>query len=205
MRINNKKDVEAIYDTGANATYINNSIIEQIKADLFKHKSVFKTISGTDFSSSRAKLHMKLNKIEEVLDVFVVKNNTFSYDLLLGLDAIKKFKLSQDENLRIFQRVDNTNEREEIRTKTISREAFNIKKIKEENKEIMKKEEYIQLEDYIENLNHLNENEKFSIIRLIEAHKSTFAKEKFDIGTVKNHEATIKLKENSKNYWITTS
>lgn len=43
---------------------------------------------------------MKINKTEEEIDVFVVRNDNFTYDLIPGLDAIKKFKLKQDENLR---------------------------------------------------------------------------------------------------------
>ena len=36
---------------------------------------------------------MKINKIEEEIDVLVLRNDDFTYDLILGLDAIKKFKL----------------------------------------------------------------------------------------------------------------
>ncbi|MCC8406364.1 MAG: hypothetical protein LN560_01865 [Rickettsia endosymbiont of Sceptobius lativentris] len=36
----------------------------------------------------------------------MVKNNNFSYDLLLGLDAIQRFKLLQDDNLNVLQRLD---------------------------------------------------------------------------------------------------
>lgn len=43
---------------------------------------------------------MKINKTEEEIDVFVVRNDNFTYDLIPELDAIKKFKLKQDENLR---------------------------------------------------------------------------------------------------------
>ncbi|XP_033317159.1 uncharacterized protein LOC117214896 [Bombus bifarius] len=48
---------------------------------------------------------MKINKIEEEINVFVVRNDNFTYDLTLGFDAIKKFKLRQDENLRTTQEV----------------------------------------------------------------------------------------------------
>ena len=48
---------------------------------------------------------MKINKIEEIMDVFVVRKDKFTYDLMLGLDAIKRFKLIKNENLRISQKV----------------------------------------------------------------------------------------------------
>ena len=89
VRINDQKDVKGVYDTGANARSINQKIIDQIKADLTEHKSVFKIISSNDFTSGRAKLRMKINKIEEIMDVFMVRNDKFTYHLVLWLDAIK--------------------------------------------------------------------------------------------------------------------
>ena len=56
--------------------------------------------------NSRAKLRMKVNKIEKEINVYIVCNDNFTYDLILGLDAIREFKLKQDENLRVSQRVD---------------------------------------------------------------------------------------------------
>ena len=43
VRINDQKDVKGVYDTGANASSINQKIVDQIKADLTEHKSIFKT------------------------------------------------------------------------------------------------------------------------------------------------------------------
>lgn len=71
-----------------------------------EQKCLFKTLSGVDFTQSRAKLRMKINKVEQDIDVYVIRNNNFSYDLLLGLDAIKKFRLLQDESLNIYQKLD---------------------------------------------------------------------------------------------------
>ena len=103
VRVNRDFSVQGVYDTGSNATLVNYDLVKRIKAKLIEHKSVFKTLSGVNFTRSRAKLYMKINNIEEVMDVYVVRNNHFAFDLLLGLDAIKKFRLSQDENFNIFQ------------------------------------------------------------------------------------------------------
>lgn len=52
---------------------------------------------------------MKIHKIEEDINVHVIKNSNFSYDVLLGLDAIQKFRLIQDENLNILQSLNDKN------------------------------------------------------------------------------------------------
>ena len=67
---------------------------------------MFKTISGRDFTNSGAKLRMKINKVEKEINVYIAHNDNFTYDLILGLDAIREFKLKQDENLRVSQKVD---------------------------------------------------------------------------------------------------
>lgn len=84
---------------------MNYKIIKQLKTKFVENHSLFKTIKGVNFTNSRSRLHLKINKIEEEIDVCVIKNINFSYDLLLGLDAIKKFKLSQDKNLNNFQKI----------------------------------------------------------------------------------------------------
>lgn len=37
------------------------------------------------------------------MDLFVILSEKFQYDVLIDLDMIKMFKLSQDENLKITQ------------------------------------------------------------------------------------------------------
>ena len=50
---------------------------------------------------------MKINKIEKIMDAFVVRNDKFTYYaiIMLGLDATKKLKLIKNENLRIAQKL----------------------------------------------------------------------------------------------------
>jgi len=64
----------------------------------------FRTISGVNHGSERAKLKIKIFELEDFLDVFVIDNPNFQYDLLLGLDGIKMFQLNQNENLIIGQK-----------------------------------------------------------------------------------------------------
>ena len=37
---------------------------------------MFKTISEKDFTNNRAKLRMKINKIEKEIDVYIVRNSS---------------------------------------------------------------------------------------------------------------------------------
>jgi len=52
-------------------------------------------------------IKIRILNLEKEVDVFVINNKNFKHDFLIGLDLIKKFKLSQDENLRIRQKIPN--------------------------------------------------------------------------------------------------
>lgn len=149
---------------------------------------MFKTISGKDLTNSRTRLKMRINKIEIEIDIYIVRNNNFTYDLILGLDVIRKLKLKQDENLRGTQKV--SDKEEEI-----------ISNKKEERKNNEKRREINITEDmkadkFIDNLGHLDNSQKKEVFQLIEKDKEVFAKHKFDVGTRKLQEASIKLTEN---------
>ena len=91
VKVNDQREIKGIYDTGANASFINQKIIDQIKANIKEDKSMFKTINGEDFTSSRARLKMRINKIEKEIDVYIVRNNNFTYDLILDLITRREF------------------------------------------------------------------------------------------------------------------
>lgn len=48
-------------------------------------------------------LKIKIYNIEKIMDIFVIDDGNFNYDFLIGLDCIKKFKLIQNEELKIIQ------------------------------------------------------------------------------------------------------
>lgn len=56
--------------------------------------------------------------------------------------------------------------------------------------------EYIPIDKFEIKAEHLDEKEKKIIYDLIDRYGSVFAKHEFDIGTVKNYEASIELTEN---------
>lgn len=49
-------------------------------------------------------IKIKILEIEETVDVYIIDGEEFKYDFLIGLDIIQKFKLVQDENLKITQK-----------------------------------------------------------------------------------------------------
>lgn len=146
------------------------------------------TISGVKKAEGWITVKLKIFEIEKEMNIFVVNDKNFKYDLLLGLDCIKQFKLIQDEDLKIKQSSLNTekNKNQENTSKEIFQENNNEKYIINFNEHIDEKNFEIQI-------NHLLYEEKIEINQLIERYKSVFAKDKFDIGTVRNYEAHIDL------------
>ena len=181
---------------------INDKVMKRLKAKLLKQKCVLKTIGGANFTKGRAKLQMRINKKEEVIDVYVVRNNNFSYDLLLGLDAIKRFGLIQDENLYILQRVgENRIERigttrevkstSETHKNKCSSHLFNSET---ENIQVLTNE-YVSTKEFCDGFTYLSAGKREKIANIIGKYEKVFATDKFDIGTVNQFEAQIKLQE----------
>jgi len=53
----------------------------------------FTTINGVKKTNGMVTLKIKIYNIEKTMDIFVIENENFNYDFLIGLDCIKKFKL----------------------------------------------------------------------------------------------------------------
>ncbi|KMQ84697.1 hypothetical protein RF55_17295 [Lasius niger] len=142
-----------------------------------------------------------------MMDIFVINSEDFNYDFLIGLDCIKKFKLCQNEKLEIKQRIIPSLKGEEIKNNYDDKEEKNLKEertdlIKKEIRYEIKGEEKnytINFNEHIDGKNfeiitdHLEYEEKNEIDKFIEKYGATFAKDKYDIGTVRNYEAHIDL------------
>lgn len=110
------------------------------------------------------------------MNVFVVDGDNIQYDFLIGLDMIKEFKLIQDENLNIRQKENDITEKKD----TLNKYSINFN-------------EHIDESDFNISVNHLNYQKQFEIDRLIERYSAIFAKDKYDVGTVKDYEARVDL------------
>lgn len=116
-------------------------------------------------------LKIKIFKIEKEVDIYIIDG--YKYDFLIGLDMIKEFRLSQDINLKISQNnelIEGSKEKYEVN--------FN---------------EHIPNKKFEIEINHLSLLQQNKVDKLIEEYKSSFARDKYDIGTVKNFEARIDL------------
>lgn len=148
---------------------INKKIIKTINNNKDKNKIQLKTISGVSVTKGLTRIKLKIFNIEKKVDVFIVENENF-HDFLIGLDIIKEFKLRQDENLIISQK--------QLQKSNMIEINFN---------------EHIIEKDFKIDLHHLDYKKKIKVEQLIEDYKTIFAKDKYDVGTLKDYEARIDL------------
>lgn len=96
-----------------------------------------KTISGEAFSRGSITLPIKIGRITKTIKFYVIKSDYFRYQILLGLDAIKEFKLVQDEKLKISQKQD----KDYVQINNINKEQLVNTKMQESLQKIVKKNE----------------------------------------------------------------
>lgn len=131
-----------------------------------------RTINGVNKTQGWIKIRAKILNIEEYIDVFIIDDENFQYDFLIGLDCIKKFKLIQNEKLEIEQINSDLTERQEYRIN------FN---------------EHVDLDNFEVLTGNMNHYDEASIKNPKDKYKNIFAKDKYDIGVVKDYEARIDL------------
>lgn len=210
LLINDILEVSGIYDSGSNVSLINVKLLN------IKHKKSnniemvnLKTINGEKKTKGMVTLKIKIFDIEGIIDVFVVDNENFNYDFLIGLDCIKTFKLIQNEELKIMQYIKQKEKivlnEKEAKYRCCEQNVLDIQNEKVEKSFIINKEikrlstgeinfnEHIKLEEFQISINHLNLHQQTEIDKLIEEYKLVFAKDKYDIGTVRDYEAHIDL------------
>lgn len=143
-------------------------------------------------------LKIKIFELEKDVDVYIIDEENIKYEFLIGLDLIKEFGLIQNENLKITQKqhLENTNENK-IENNFTNKKTKPEITMKNNNNNITEYKinfnEHVNEEDFEMKINHLNNNQKLEIERLIGKYKSIFAKNKYDVGTVNGYEARIDL------------
>ena len=175
---------DTLYDAGANISMISTAFLKRIKKEGIISKDFsFPTTSGGGVLKGMIILKTKIFNIEKLARFFVIDEDKFRYDALIGLDNIGRFRLCQDANLNIFQ--DNKGNSD-------------TKERKEEgNDEIyINWNEFIQVKDFQARTNHLDKDKQKKVHDLIDWYGDVFAKNKYDIGRVTEYEAHIKLSEN---------
>lgn len=106
----------------------------------------FRTMGGVEKQGGIVILKLKIFEIEKIILFFVVKQNMFRFDLLLGLDCILEFRLCQDHKLKVTQY--NNNKQHTI---------------KEEKEIEINWNEFLPIEEFHVKTAHLSNNQKDEI------------------------------------------
>lgn len=146
------------------------------------------TINGVKKTIGLTTIKIKIFDIEEKADVYIIDGEEFKYDFLIGLDIITKFRLVQDENLEITQKKEKDHTNEDYDKNSTPKQEEN-----ETNPCSINFNEHIKEEDFKISMSNLNTQQKLEIYNLIDTYKSIFAKDKYDIGMVREYEARIDL------------
>lgn len=195
MKINDSIETLGVYDSGSNVSLINSRLLslKYHPSDNNNNQANLKTINGVKKSIEIVTLKIKIFDIEENVNVFVIENQNFDYDFLIGLDCIKSFQLIQNEDLTITQK-----QKKEIKQNNENIPGFTGEKIqtkKNINNDNCKVNfnEHIEVTNFNVSVDHLDTEQRSKIDKLVCKHKSLFAKDKYDVGTVKGYEAHIDL------------
>lgn len=188
-----------VYDSGSNVSLINSKLLKLKGKENSLNNADLVTISGVKKTSGLTTITIKIFQMVEKVDVYIIDKEDFQYEFLIGLDMIKKFQLIQNENLEITQKerliLMEENKVGENSTNKNTNPEFTCMR----DEEYITKEHFINFNEHVEEENfeikidHLTENQKSEIDRLIDNYKSVFAKDKYDVGTVKGYEARIDL------------
>lgn len=198
--INDSIEIFGIYDSGSNVSLINSRLLS-LKINPNNNNDNqpnLKTINGVKKPVGIVTLKIKIFQIEKMINVFVIDKHNFDHDFLIGLDCIKSFKLVQNENLQITQKLT-----KEIRQNNKNIPGFTGDKIEKqhfftnENNDECKVNfnEGVEITNFNIVVNHLDAQQQSKIDELISKYKSLFAKDKYDVGSVKGYEAHIDLLE----------
>lgn len=131
-------------------------------------------VSGYGNVIGIAKIKVKVFNLVKDVFVFVLDSYDFAHDFLIGLDLIYEFRLCQNHEFKIYQ---------------------NLKKKWVPTNNKYTREVFLNLCEIDETLKHLDTEKRSSIKKIIFDFNLAFAKNKFDVGQVKEHEAAVKLTE----------
>lgn len=183
--LDNTLEVDGIYDSGSNVSLINSRLLKTKQKPITN--TTLKTINGVNTADGLITIKTKIFDIENMMNIFVINSKYFNYDFLIGLDCIQKFKLRQNEKLEIKQKIDQNLTGEHSKQDR----RYEIKT--EEKNNTINFNEHLDEENFKIIVNHLEYEEKNEIEKFIEKYKTVFAKDRYDIGAVRNYEAHIDL------------
>lgn len=115
--LNGDLEIYGIYDSGSNVSLINSRLLKiKNNNNGISGNTNLRTINGVKKATGRINLNIKIFNIEKKISVFVIDEENFNYDFLIGLDCIKNFYLTQNENLEIKQNLPQKKNQEDKNT-----------------------------------------------------------------------------------------
>lgn len=102
--MNDTLETFGIYDSGSNVSIINSKLIKIKKYIKNVNNKNLLTINGVKKTKGIVNIKIKIFNIEKQIEVYIIDEENFEYDFLIGLDIIKQFQLIQDEKLQITQK-----------------------------------------------------------------------------------------------------
>ncbi|CAB0013231.1 unnamed protein product, partial [Nesidiocoris tenuis] len=81
--VNEKNECTGVYDPGANISFITLSCVKKLKLKIQNSKMTFRTIGGRHGFAGSVKILLKVMDSEKEVEIFVVKDEDFKYDILL--------------------------------------------------------------------------------------------------------------------------
>lgn len=181
--MNDLLEVKGIYDPGSQVTVINSKLVKVRHNEKVQTSSALKSINGRRKTNGLITLKAKILNEEKNINAFILESDEFDHDLLLGLDTINKFRLTHNEDLNVIQQKEN---KKDISTK--KEETINLAKEYEVNFN-----EGIDVNQFTAKTEHLHSDQRNQVLTVLNDYNTNFAKNKYDVGKVKNYEAFIDL------------
>ena len=189
--VNNELVVIAIYDTGSNISLINRRALDKLLASFESRKvqSPLRSVVGEFHSGERAILTVKIGSRTEKQEFYIVDDPKFKYDAIVGLDAIKKFGLSQTEDLRILQKAEKK-KFNILRDASKETDLIEINLIEHKPSDDELKQSLLDLKFDIE-----DKDQRKMVLDLLMENKQLFTMNKFNIRQYSKTQAEVKLIE----------
>ena len=167
-------DCSAVYDPGSNISIMSSKIAKKLNLVCYTlTDGKFKMISGYGRVLGLTKVEIKIFNVKKEVIVFIMDESTCNHDFLVGLDLIETFYLCQNERLKVYQK---WRPWYKVRPQWTKSMLINTLELKAD-------------------LSHLSTQKGKELRQLVQQFNSAFAKDKFDIGQVRDHEAAVKLTE----------
>ena len=93
--------IPIIIDSGANSSFISESLCKTLKCKINSQTNRIFSVNNSLMSLGRINANLVLGEISEETEFLVIPN--MKYPVILGLDNFRRYKLNISENLEVVQ------------------------------------------------------------------------------------------------------